>query len=261
LKIYKLKDKNNKKMRISQDFASIHDVYSPNSMPHCDNIMSILFQSKADLIPKPMNCEYDGIEPLCVTTLFEYCLEEIRLIIHWANSLPMFTDLSADDRKTLLYSSFMEITFLRLAFRSYTYRDDCVRIAENIFLNKKSGEQLKWGQDLIGGSIDFISQMKGISWDVNEFSAMCAIVLSFGDAKGLQDRATVINNQTRFSDSFRKYTISRYPHERRRYGRLILKLPILRLLAAKAYDSYVNESLKLNFELSRLNLIIEQSIT
>ena len=96
--------------------------------------------------------------------------------------------------------------------------------------------------------------------DVNEFSALCAIVLMFADAKGLQDRATVLAVQTKFLDSFRKYTISRYPHERRRYGRLLLKLPILRILATKAYGNYVNGSLDADGNASKLNLLIEQSI-
>jgi hypothetical protein len=102
--------------------------------------------------------------------------------------------------------------------------------------------------------------MQDISMDVNEFSALCAIVLMFADAKGLQDRATVLAVQTKFLDSFRKYTISRYPHERRRYGRLLLKLPILRILATKAYGNYVNGSLDADGNASKLNLLIEQSI-
>lgn len=96
---------------------------------------------------------------------------------------------------------------------------------------------------------------------MNEFSALCAIVIMFADAKGLQDRQNVLGMQWRFLDSLRKYTISRYPHERRRYGRLLLKLPILRILATKAYGNYVNGSLECaDGTASRLNLIIEQIV-
>jgi hypothetical protein len=96
--------------------------------------------------------------------------------------------------------------------------------------------------------------------DVNEFSALCGIVLMFADAKGLQDRSAVLIAQTRYLDSLRKYTISRYPHERRRYGRLLLKLPVLRVLAAKAYGNYVNGSLDADGTTSKLNLIVEQCV-
>ena len=103
--------------------------------------------------------------------------------------------------------------------------------------------------------------LKDIVIDVNEYSALCAIVLMFSDAKGLQDRHSVLGMQWRFLDSLRKYTISRYPHERRRYGRLLLKLPILRILATKAYGNYVNGSLDCaDGAASRLNLIIEQLV-
>ncbi len=71
---------------------------------------------------------------------------------------------------------------------------------------------------------------------------------------------SVLQLQTRFLDSLRKYTISRYPHERRRYGRLLLKLPILRILATKAYDNYVNGSLDADGTATKLNLLIEQSV-
>jgi hypothetical protein len=61
--------------------------------------------------------EYDGSVPLDVAALLEYCLEEIRLIIQWSLIVPGFKSLCVEDRKALLYSSFMELSFLRLAFR------------------------------------------------------------------------------------------------------------------------------------------------
>jgi hypothetical protein len=251
----------NKRIKISQDFASIRDVaYSPNGMPHCDGIMTGIVEAKADVVPKPLGFEYDGSVPLDVGALLEYCLEEIRLIVQWASQLPGFRDCTVDDRKAMLYSSFMELSFLRLAFRSQSFVD-CVKIADNIILNKDSAHELGWGQDLICGSIDFIAQMQDVSMDVNEYSAVCAIVLMFADAKGLQDRSSVLSVQARYLDSLRKYTISRYPHERRRYGRLLLKLPLLRILATKAYGNYVNGSLDCaDGSTSRLNLIIEQLV-
>ncbi len=173
-----------KRLRISQDFASIRDVaYNPNGVPHCDNTMVQLIEGKPDLIPKPMGFEYDGSVPLDVAALLEYCLEEIRLIIQWGSLIPGFKELCVEDRKALLYSSFMELSFLRLAFRSQSFVD-CVKIAEHIILNKDSANELGWGQDLICGSIDFISHMQDLTMDVNEYSALCAIVLMFGDAKG-----------------------------------------------------------------------------
>ena len=76
-----------------------------------------LIEGKADLIPKPIGFEYDGSVPLDVAALLEYCLEEIRLIIQWGSLIPGFKDICVEDRKALLYSSFMELSFLRLAFR------------------------------------------------------------------------------------------------------------------------------------------------
>lgn len=152
--------KPNKRAKISQDFALIRDVaYSPNGVPHCDDIMAALIEAKAELIPKPMGFEYDGSVPLDVGALLEYCLEEIRLIVQWASQLPGFREYSLDDRKAMIYSSFMELSFLRLAFRSQSFVD-CVKIAEHIILNKDSAHELGWGQDLICGSIDFIAQMQ-----------------------------------------------------------------------------------------------------
>jgi len=111
--------KPNKRVKISQDFALIRDVaYSPNGVPHCDDTMACLIEAKADLVPRPVGYEYDGTVPLDVGALLEYCLEEIRLVIQWACLLPGFKEISVDDRKALLYSSFMEISFIRLAFRS-----------------------------------------------------------------------------------------------------------------------------------------------
>ena len=41
-----------------------------------------------DLIRKPIGFEYDGSVSLDVAALFEYCLEEIRLIIQWGSLIP-----------------------------------------------------------------------------------------------------------------------------------------------------------------------------
>ncbi len=110
--------KPNKRVKISQDFALIRDgAYSPNGVPHCDDTMACLIEAKAELVPKPVGYEYDGTVPLDVGALLEYCLEEIRLVIQWACMLPGFKEICVDDRKALLYSSFMEISFIRLAFR------------------------------------------------------------------------------------------------------------------------------------------------
>ena len=128
-------------------------------MPHCDDIMVALIDAKADLIPKPLGFEYDGSVPLDVGTLLEYCLEEIRLIVQWASQLPCFREFSVDDRKAMLYSTFMELRFLRLAFRSQSFVD-CVKIAEFLILNQDSAHELGWGPALIFGSIDFIAQMQ-----------------------------------------------------------------------------------------------------
>ena len=47
--------KPNKRIKISQDFAMIRDIaYSPNGVPHCDEVMAALIEAKADLMPKPI---------------------------------------------------------------------------------------------------------------------------------------------------------------------------------------------------------------
>ena len=50
--------------------------------------------------------------------------------------------------------------------------------------------------------------------------------------------------QTRFLDVLRRYIYSKYPHEAGRYGKLLLRLPTLRTLSAKAAERFLSLTLE-----------------
>ena len=74
------------------------------------------------------------------------------------------------------------------------------------------------------------------------------------DATGLVDKKSVTSLQTRMLDCLQHYAATRYPREPRRYGRLLLRLPSLRMISARAAEMFLSLSLEGNVKMNALVL-------
>jgi len=86
---------------------------------------------------------------------------------------------------------------------------------------------------------------------------MCNVVLrqnvvlaSVADAGGLVDRPAVLSLHNRWLDLLQKYTVSRYPDNRRRCGRILLRLLSLRSISAKAADKFLSCSVDVDVKMT-----------
>ena len=70
------------------------------------------------------------------------------------------------------------------------------------------------------------------------------MMLYFVDAIGIVDKLKVTSIQTRYLDVLRRYIYSKYPHSTSRYGKLLLRLPTLRTLSAKAAERFLSLTLE-----------------
>ncbi|XP_052265099.1 retinoic acid receptor RXR-alpha-B-like isoform X1 [Dreissena polymorpha] len=205
--------------------------------PEHEEIIEIIVSSDPERVPK--RDEANMGKEVSIQELMEYGYLELRYIIEWAKKVPDFRMLAMDDQMSLLKSSFMELSVFRMSFRSLPYHDS-LYFAEGVILHKSVSENMGWGHELVQATLEFSSRLKDLNVDKVEFAMMGAIVLTYPDAIGLSDKQKVIKIQTKFLDVLRRYVQSRYLLDKGRFGKLLLRLPTLRTLSAKAAERFLS---------------------
>jgi hypothetical protein len=79
---------------------------------------------------------------------------------------------------------------------------------------------------------------------------MC--IFLFPDAPGLADRQAVLSLQNSIIQLLQKYSTSRYSDSSRRYGRILLRLPSLRSISAKAAEKFLSFTLEGDLQMTSL---------
>jgi hypothetical protein len=185
----------------------------------------------------------------------QYGYIEVRYIIEWARKVPGFSELAIEDQMALLKASFMDLNVFRLAYRSQSCPGS-VKFAEGVMLSIEESVNIGWGQDLIKCTLEFIQRLKDIILDRTEFCILNAVVLTYPDAVGIQGKSEVTMLQSRILDCLRKHDIRKYPEDPRRYGKLLLRLPALRTVSAKAAERFLSMSLDGSIKMNALVLEI-----
>lgn len=176
---------------------------------------------------------------------------ELKYIIDWAKKVPGFQDLCVIDQTSLLKSSFMELSVLRLSYRSMGLKN-VIKFAEGMLVPINYATNIGWGNELINASLEFSLRLQSIRLDHSEFCILNALVLTYPDASGVQDKQKVASMQTRILDSLRRYVAYKFPNDLQRYGKMLLRLPALRTLSAKAAERFMSLTLDGSFQLNEL---------
>ncbi|XP_064650885.1 retinoic acid receptor RXR-alpha-B-like [Lineus longissimus] len=221
-----------------------------------EKLLKELTELKPDLIPEVEGGASD-LDNMTINDLMQYGYEELRLIIMWAKKVPGFPQLALEDQMALLKSSFMELNVLRLAYRSLDTPDQ-VRFCEFISMSSEDCVKIGWGFDLINATLDFVNRLKDVIVDRTEFCVINALVLTYPDAPGVKDKGSVTALQTKILNCLRRYTINTYPTEPRRYGKLLLRLPALRTVSAKAAEKFL--SMTVSGTVKMTNLVKEMML-
>ncbi|CAL1535243.1 unnamed protein product [Lymnaea stagnalis] len=193
------------------------------------------------------------IENISVSELMHYGYLELRYIIEWAKKVPGFADLEFPDQMALLKSSFMELNVLRLSFRSMDL-DDKIKFCEDIILPLEHCETMGWGRELVDGTIDFAQRLKDINLDLTEFCILNGIVLMYPDAHGIEDKLRIAELQSKILDCLRRHIVRQYPLDMKRFGKILLRLPALRIISAKAAERFLSLTFDGSIQLNELVL-------
>ncbi|KAL3886711.1 hypothetical protein ACJMK2_026690 [Sinanodonta woodiana] len=213
-----------------------------------------LITAKPFNFPKHDNTQSsDLIQSLGINELMQFGYMELRLIIDWAKKVPGFRDFCIEDQMALLKSSFMELNVLRLAYRSLPL-ENSIKFADGLEVPSSMAENLGWGKELVSATLEFTHRLRDLDLDQSEFSIMNAIVLTYPDAQGVQNKQTILTLQTKFLDVLRRYMRHTYPQDLHRYGKILLRLPSLRTLSAKAAERFLSLTLEGTLQINDLVL-------
>ncbi|XP_041373329.1 retinoic acid receptor RXR-alpha-B-like [Gigantopelta aegis] len=218
-----------------------------------DSLIESLVAARPDTFPAYEGSQPDISSTISVNDLMHYAYAELKYIIEWAKKVPGFRDLDMPDQMALLKSSFMELNVLRLAYRSMGM-DNTVKFCEGIVLSSDYIFSMGWGSELIGATIEFASRLAETHIDRTEFCILNAIVLTYPDAIGIKDKLTIVQLQTRFLDALQRYIKHHYPSDTRKYGKMLLRLPSLRTVSAKAAERFLSLTLDGSIQLNDLVL-------
>ncbi|XP_061189347.1 retinoic acid receptor RXR-alpha-B-like [Saccostrea echinata] len=216
-----------------------------------DPITEGLINARPDLIPR-----VDGnicLQSMGINQLMQYGYAELKYIIDWAKKVPGFTELRLEDQMALLKSSFMELNVLRLSYRSMD-TGSCIKFAEGLKVPIELAQKMGWGKELVAATVEFSARLKELNIDKVEFCILNGIVLTYPDAQNLVDKQKVILLQTQILDRLRKYHTHKFPGNVKRYGKMLLRLPFLRTVSAKAAERFLSLTLDGTLQLNELVL-------
>ncbi|KAL5020303.1 hypothetical protein ScPMuIL_003195 [Solemya velum] len=218
-----------------------------------DSLIESLIAADPDAIPTADGHQIQHVQDLGVNEVMQYGYAELKYIIDWAKKVPGFHELCMEDQMALLKSSFMELSVLRLSYRS-TSLNNSINFAEGLTIPVDIAQNMGWGKELITATIDFSKRLKDIDLDHTEFCILNGIILTYPDASGLAEKLQVIKLQTRILDALRRYVTQQYADQPDRLGRLLLRIPSLRVISAKAAERFLSLTLDGSVQLNDLVL-------
>ncbi|XP_070201916.1 retinoic acid receptor RXR-alpha-B-like isoform X3 [Littorina saxatilis] len=215
-----------------------------------DLLLDRLVAAHPDRIPK---AEGSIGSLVSVNELMQYGYVELKFIIQWAKRVPGFQDLEVVDQMALLKSSFMELNVFRLAYRSMGL-ENMIKFADQILIPVDEVQTMGWGKELVNATVEFANKLLELNVDLTEFCILNAIVLTYPDATGIQDKIRVMGLQSRILDCLRRYMLHHYPDDNRRFAKILLRLPALRTVSAKAAERFLSLTLDGSIQLNDLVL-------
>ncbi|TWW80027.1 Nuclear receptor subfamily 2 group F member 5 [Takifugu flavidus] len=197
-----------------------------------------------------------GIENIC-----ELAARLLFSAVEWAKNIPFFPDLQLMDQVALLRMSWSELFVLNAAQCSMPLHVAPLLAAAGLHASPMSAERVVAFMDHIRVFQEQVEKLKALQVDTAEYSCLKSIVLftSGGsdpepgagllllvmcksccqmsqDAMGLSDVAHVESIQEKSQCALEEYVRNQYPSQPNRFGRLLLRLPSLRIVSSPVIE-------------------------
>ncbi|XP_028914932.1 steroid hormone receptor ERR1 [Ornithorhynchus anatinus] len=189
----------------------------------------------------------DGHLP-AVATLCDLFDREIVVTISWAKSIPGFSALSLSDQMSVLQSVWMEVLVLGVAQRSLPLRDE-LAFAEDLVLDEEGARAAGLGE-LGAALLQLVRRLQALRLEREEYVLLKALALANSDSVHIEDAEAVEQLREALHEALLEYEAGRVGGgpgggaERRRAGRLLLTLPLLRQTAGKVLAHFYGVKLE-----------------
>ncbi|XP_019719352.1 nuclear receptor subfamily 2 group F member 5 isoform X2 [Hippocampus comes] len=207
-----------------------------NSQPYLSGFISLLLRAE----PYPTSrygaqCMQGnnlmGIENIC-----ELAARLLFSAVEWAKNIPFFPDLQLMDQVALLRMSWSELFVLNAAQCSMPLHVAPLLAAAGLHASPMSAERVVAFMDHIRVFQEQVEKLKALQVDTAEYSCLKSIVLFTSDAMGLSDAGHVESIQEKSQCALEEYVRNQYPSQPNRFGRLLLRLPSLRIVSSPVIE-------------------------
>ncbi|MEQ2271562.1 Nuclear receptor subfamily 2 group F member 5, partial [Xenotaenia resolanae] len=136
----------------------------------------------------------------------------------------------------LLRMSWSELFVLNAAQCSMPLHVAPLLAAAGLHASPMSAERVVAFMDHIRVFQEQVEKLKALQVDTAEYSCLKSIVLFTSDAMGLSDVAHVESIQEKSQCALEEYVRNQYPSQPNRFGRLLLRLPSLRIVSSPVIE-------------------------
>ncbi|XP_072049896.1 steroid hormone receptor ERR1-like [Amphiura filiformis] len=148
----------------------------------------------------PMDAGPPSPNSMTSMQMMKYGYMELRMIIQWAKKVPGFKTVNMVDQMNLLKACFMDLNVLRVSYRSLDLAGtNQIRFGQDLVLSVDDASMLGWSMELLTYTVEYINQLQSLQIDSVEFAVISALVLTYPDAKGIED------NKAKSPNSNQKY--------------------------------------------------------
>ncbi|XP_048371052.1 nuclear receptor subfamily 2 group F member 5-like isoform X2 [Sphaerodactylus townsendi] len=172
-----------------------------------------------------------GIENIC-----EMAARLLFSAIEWAKNVPFFPDFQLADQVCLLRMTWSELFVLNAAQCAMPFHVAPLLAAAGLHASPMSAERVVAFMDHIRVFQEQVEKLKALHVDAAEYACLKAIVLFTPDAVGLADLCHVENVQEKSQCALEEYVRNQFPNQPSRFGRLLLRLPSLRIVSAPVIE-------------------------
>uniref|UniRef100_A0A4W4DYA9 Uncharacterized protein n=1 Tax=Electrophorus electricus TaxID=8005 RepID=A0A4W4DYA9_ELEEL len=172
-----------------------------------------------------------GIENIC-----ELAARLLFSAVEWARNIPFFPDLQITDQVSLLRLTWSELFVLNAAQCSMPLHVAPLLAAAGLHVSPMSADRVVAFMDHIRFFQEQVEKLKALNVDSAEFSCAKAIVLFTSDACGLSDVPHIEGLQEKSQSALEEYVRSQYPNQPTRFGKLLLRLPALRMVSSSVIE-------------------------
>ncbi|XP_074837367.1 nuclear receptor subfamily 2 group F member 5-like [Carettochelys insculpta] len=172
-----------------------------------------------------------GIENIC-----ELAARLLFSAIEWAKNIPFFPDFQLSDQVSLLRMTWSELFVLNAAQCSMPLHVAPLLAAAGLHASPMSADRVVAFMDHIRVFQEQVEKLKALHVDSAEYACLKALALFTPDAVGLSDLGHVESIQEKSQCALEEYVRNQHPNQPSRFGRLLLRMPSLRIVSAPVIE-------------------------